>query len=625
MATKEINYLIAWIQLACSSQTKIANIPETFLLVLKSFEITDDMMETFSNFISPSNGYEEILNELASFGRFVDSEKMDFIKVLSRVNSADSLINIFQILAQPFSNLSLTEFAFMLIDHCLDNDLLVVLNACAANLDLSFSDSLSKCAHLDLIVNFMELISNLDPETLGINIFKVSKYLSKDLKKFLCDNPMLVLALLLFSDGTTFIDSMQGKSLVVHSIQLYDCLSNAVEQFRMLSDLYVRHSGVECNLSYMDLLEKQFGIDVKRVFAFYFDHSPLPTFTSSGPKPRSVYSKKVTCSFYLNHCRPSIAAHLFNQQVDIEDEAKILTLQKVYKIAIKNFQNLSLVTSCICFLEMIGTSSQRIRVSIKAANILFQSGMDKDNVISLFVGAEQHPTKVLKLLENDLLQSINFTNMVSSGEEFVRAVKLYDVVVNFSGLYSTHLPDGFLKNLAQRNLWFPFLLFAQLKNYPVDQIKELCSHFKNPNLLEHIVHSVLHDIQIDESNILMKDRDSRKYPLSKLMPKSNDDGSSDSKLLLSGSMERNSSSDSEFLEIDPSNTKVTLLQILIRCHNSADPPRALLQASQLYRNPLLAIFASSYEVSVYKKVCLFLNVTVWDIILHIQGDLQPYG
>ncbi|KAH1007968.1 hypothetical protein HUJ04_005131 [Dendroctonus ponderosae] len=595
LKTKELDYLIAWIQLAYSSHTKISNIPEPFLLVLKSFEITDDMIDYLSDLISPSNRYEEILNELVLFGRFIDSERMEFLKVLSRVNSADSLINIYQILEQPYSNLSLTEFTFMLIDHCLNNDLLVVLNACAANLDLSFSDSLSTCAHLDLIVNFIELISNLDEEHLGINIFKVSKYLNKDLNKFLCDNPMIVFALLLFfSDGTTFINSMQEKSLVFHNIQLYDCLSNAMGQFRMLSDLYVRHRGVKCNLTYMDLLEKKLGIEVKKVFAFYFDHSPLQTFSSSAPRPGSVYSKKVTCSFYLKHCRPSIASQLFNQQFGHDDEAKIMTQQKVYKIAMKNFQNLPLVTSCICFLGMIGASSQCIRVSIKAANILFESGMDQDNVISLFISAEQHRSKILKLLENNLLKSVNFTNMMSSGEEFVRAVKQYDVVVNFSDLSNTPLPNGLLKNLAQRNLWFPFLLFAQLKNYPIDQIKELCSHFKNPNLLEHIVHSVLHDIQIDDSNILMKDRDSRKYPLSKLVPKSMDEGS-DSKLLLSGSMEGNSSSNSEFLEIDPSNTKVTLLQILIRCHNSADPPRALLQASQLYRNPLLAIFASSYE------------------------------
>jgi hypothetical protein len=99
---------------------------------------------------------------------------------------------------------------------------------------------------------------------------------------------------------------------------------------------------------------------------------------------------------------------------------------------------------------------------------------------------------------------------------------------------------------------------------------------------------------------LIRERDSRKYLLSKVGVRKNVEivaqHSSHSLKSQSSFESGESSSSSDLFEIDVSNIKATLLQTLIRCHNSTDPPKALLQASQLYRNPLLAIFATSYEV-----------------------------
>ena len=37
---------------------------------------------------------------------------------------------------------------------------------------------------------------------------------------------------------------------------------------------------------------------------------------------------------------------------------------------------------------------------------------------------------------------------------------------------------------------------------------------------------------------------------------------------------------------------------LLNCHRSPDPPRALLAACQSFENPLLAVFATCYEVRI---------------------------
>lgn len=580
-------------------------------MLLKSFPITEDMIKDLSNSNLPQDSFEKLLNELAQFGIFIETEKCSFLKILSRISTADSLINIYDILGHKYSNLPLIKFIPMLIDYCLEKDLLVVLNSCTSNFDLSVLPRLTDSHHLDLIRDFRSLVPDFEEDRLRANIFNVSKYLcGDDLEKYFCDNPMIFLALLVLTEDISIEKSMTEKSLVLNEVEFYNCLSNVMRQFKLLSSLYFRKiKGVKCNLTYFDLLEKHLNIDVRKVFAFHFEGRPLPNFNSPELREGFAYSKKVNYTFYLKQCRPGIASKKFfldllKNSKNIDDHAQLLSQKKVYRIAVKNFRNVALIASCITFLEMIGASSEYVRVSIKAANILFQSGMDVDNVISLFLNVERDPSVIQTLLDENLVKFIDFSDMMSSGNEFVKAVKTYDVVVKFSRLHNLPLPESFLRHLTQHNLWFPFLLYAQIKNYPVEQIKQICSNFKNPNLREHIVHSVLHDIQVDATNVLMKQRDSRQYFLSKIGVRrtisqaAGATGSFKSTSTQSRSMESNiSSSGSELLEIDISNTKATLLQTLIRCHNSTDPPKALLQASQLYRNPLLAILATSYEVS----------------------------
>lgn len=102
----------------------------------------------------------------------------------------------------------------------------------------------------------------------------------------------------------------------------------------------------------------------------------------------------------------------------------------------------------------------------------------------------------------------------------------------------------------------------------------------------------------------MRDRDSRKAFLSRIGVRASLENLSMTDSMNSSMQSRssygstNSSTGSDFLEIDISNMKTTLLQVLIKSHNSRDPPRALLQACQLYRCPLLAILATSYEVKI---------------------------
>ncbi|CAG9762324.1 unnamed protein product [Ceutorhynchus assimilis] len=608
LATNEQHLLKAWIQIAFSSNTEISNVPENILVILKSFPITETMIQDLTRVQLPKENLEKILSELALYGIFIDEERSDFIKVLSRIDASDSLVNTYEILGKTHSNLPLIKFIPMLIDYCLDKDLLIVLNACTSNFDLTIIPKLKDNEHLNLMKDFRNLTMDFEEATLKENIFKVAQYLSTDddLDKYFCDNPLIFLSLLIFNENISLEEAIHEKSLILNDKELFPCLSSIMKQLKVVSSLYFRKTkGVSCSLTYFDLIEKHLKINVKKAFAYYFEDKSLPSFTNFDLRQNYAYSKKLGFSFYLKQHRPSLAAKKFYIDLlkDYKDIDKNISKNKVYRMAIKNFQDISLTSGCIAFLEIIGINSEFLRISIKACNILYQTGMDVDNIVALALNIEENRLVVQTFLDENIIKFIDFTKILH-GSEFIKAIRLYDIVIKFSLLYSLPLPESFLRHLAQNNLWLPFLIYAQIKNYPIDDIKKMCSHFKNPNILEHVVHSVLNDIQVDETNVLMKQRDVRKHWLSRIGVR----GSMESSLVASGSLRSRStlsggsfddgnisSSGSELLEIDITNTKATLLQTLIRCHNSCDPPRALLQACQLYRTPLLAILATSYE------------------------------
>lgn len=96
---------------------------------------------------------------------------------------------------------------------------------------------------------------------------------------------------------------------------------------------------------------------------------------------------------------------------------------------------------------------------------------------------------------------MNFDNF-NTGSAFIEAIKTYDIVVRYSLEYNnSKLPEMFLRMCAHNNLWLPFLIYAQIKNYPPEQIKLLVHAFKSPTLLEHILHSVVNDFQVGDQNL----------------------------------------------------------------------------------------------------------------------------
>lgn len=603
----DINLLKIWVDVQYNEITAPYNIPECVLKVFKSFPITNDMINQLTTAEVSTNTCQVVLNELGKFGIFSNGDVINFLNIIHRIDESDNIQNIYSILSGKYSNVSLNKFLKLLTEYCLEHRLHHILNVCVKDFDIMDLRAAVNSSHLDLILSFRQLANGVDEMKLCDNIFKVSTFLSEDIVSFFKENPMILLALMFFTKNIDFLSVLNQKSLIICDIQLFEAVLKLLENFKVLHAIYNKMTlQRSCSLTYYDLLEKHLNIDVKKLYSFRIGEGSFPHFNTKELSESYGYSKQLNYLFYVKELRPSIACKLylieqFQHCNSIDEENLKVVQKKVYKVAVRNFRCPETTVSCIAFLEMIGVSAESLKVVIKCANILDSFGYLNKFIVDLFMNIEDDPYTILNLLESKIINTIDFEE-ISNPRSFIEAVKFYDIVIRFAVHYSLKLPEIFLKQCASHNMWLPFLILAQIRNYPIEQIKATLQSLKNPNLLEHINHSVIHDIQVDERNILMRERDSRSSFLSRVGVHKSVDSLAQSESIHSSitsqtSYGSNSSSmGSDSLEIDILNTKATLAQTLIRCHNSTDPPRALLQACQLYRNPLLAILATSYEV-----------------------------
>ncbi|EFA05905.1 spatacsin [Tribolium castaneum] len=586
LTNNDLNNLLLWINI--KYRPKIDDIIMEGILIeqFKKFAITNEMLNFLAHESVATNLRHVMYNELSKFGIFQNEEKNNVILILERLKNSYSLANLYQILGKSQASINAEHFIKLLIDYCLDKQYYAILNVCVQNFKLP-----RHTKELSLIGDFRALVSDFSEVLLIRNILNVADMLSSDLVTYFNDNPLILLTLLIFTKECDFTEMIETQSLVISNLNLTECFINMFKQIEIFNTVCSNKitGPPKCELSIYDLIERHLRIDDQLLLELKSTNNQLTPFYTEIIQNYG-YSKKIDYKFYLKEARPSIAAqkYVLGESRDL----KILD-RKNSKLAIMNFDCDEIGSSCVAFSEMIGSDSTKLRVLIRVAKLLSASKFEKESLLELL---EDDPYVVQNVLEKTLIESIE-SNPFLTGSQLLQALKLYEITVQFSKITNIKLPELFFKSCASRNLWLPFLLLAQIHDYPLDQIKLLIQLFKSPNMLEHLTHGVVNDIQVEEKNVSI--RDSRKSLMLKVGLHKNLDilnqyasisGKSQSSLESGGS-----SSSSDFYEIDVSNIKATLLQTLIRCHNSTDPPKALLQACQLYRNPLLAVFATSYE------------------------------
>ncbi|KAI4467372.1 hypothetical protein MML48_2g00012489 [Holotrichia oblita] len=622
-----------WINLYYSKNEAIINTTNLNTEILQKIneifldlEINAEMITQITNNKNCINEtvQTEILNELAKFGVFSDSDKTNLLSIIKRLLETDKLNYIEEVLNEKTSNLSLSDFYKLLIDYCITNKLYTVLNICCEDF-IPYDKIESTSNVIDIILNNYEMSRNINnKEILRNNIFEVANFLCKDdLLSYFTSQPLILLSIIIFTNGVSIEDllskrvTLKIKDFEVNKETLLHCLKD----YRYLVHFCNKYDkAIDFNvLTYYDLLKRHAEIRTNNIYKHRYSNTAFPTFNSAELIEKYGYKKDIDFIYFLKNSRPLYAYNFFKTNYlnhDINEMDYMNFIDKIYRVALRNFKCQSITTSCIAFLEMLDENSYPLRLYLKSANIIFNCGKTSEHELQqLFSNILRNCDEIYTLLEKSVVENMHL-DLNSSGSDFTNALESYSIVTRFSVLHKLQMPELFLKFCAKNDLWLPFLIYIQIYNYPVDVISKLLQNFTSRSITEHISHAVTHDIQLEEiRNQLIGERDSRKYFLSRLGVRLTDSSGASSDMSSHssyGSMANSISSD--FLESETLDYQTDLLEVLIKCHNSVDPPKALLFAARYYKSPLLAVLANSYEPDSV--------ITNWVTWLEVSCDIK---
>lgn len=592
---------------------------ESLVKLFKKHEITHALIDSLSqeNDNVPSETKNVILNALSRYGVFNSVDSHNSLQLLKRLRNIGSLLKYKQVFQLETSSISLQTFHQELITDCLENGLEGVVVALFSVNDLERDVLLPLNEKYNLLLCLLHSIREAtvnvnDIKKLQANILSVSRYLNCDVFSYFNVHPIILVLLMLFDRDLSFIDVVEGVKVTIRLDNVEINLSAMFESLPVLKAISDKFQNkiVVNPPTVWHLLSNHTTLNTNAVTEFIQSIGSVPHFNCPNIVGLYGYKKSINTIYFLNQNQPSKACRkLLMDSAKTEGFNKESIYLKAEKLALKNFTDANFSAATVAFMEMLGQSSKQLRIHLEVIKtIVSTSGSSYvDENIRRFLQVKDNPKVIAGILENTIITSIQ---PIDVHKDLIEIFKKHDILIKFCTLHGLNLPERLLHWFAVNNLWLPFLICAQIYNYPLHQIRQTVQNFKNPHLLEHINHSVLHNIDIDA---LTGKRNTRQSLYSKLgvrqhQKKSEDAmGTSTSSLSSYDSMcSNNSSSDSwDPAESDILDMKATLLQALLRCHNSADPPKGLLQAAQHYRNPLLAVLATSYEVRAKVLYLLF--------------------
>ncbi|CAH2274570.1 spatacsin isoform X2 [Pelobates cultripes] len=262
--------------------------------------------------------------------------------------------------------------------------------------------------------------------------------------------------------------------------------------------------------------------------------------------------------YYLRSGRPTVAfATFLMQQLIRSNEPQQLIQQMsedVYRLALSWFNVPSVVASCVCFMELLGLRSHRLRVDVNVGNLLLINTNSKHDGSGQNFQAECIAQKLSNLLNNEteaageislLLEEAMSSTLENEWEANPNlSNRPWSTLVQFCLLHSVPLSSRYLRNCAQRQDWLQLLVHT-------NSLQQICCVLENlsPALGTHIA------------------------------------------LALHGM-----ASDSQAPHIFPAESSepstVDVFQVLLRCQKSERPGFLLLKESMRCSAPLLSVLAA---------------------------------
>jgi len=103
----------------------------------------------------------------------------------------------------------------------------------------------------------------------------------------------------------------------------------------------------------------------------------------------------------------------------------------------------------------------------KILNILYSTGNLLENVV---YKNQTDLISVISYLEQSFQKHLLDKILTRNSEQFIEALKTWNIIVRFAQVHNCVLPDTLLKYLADHDLWFEFIAVSHIFAYPINQV-----------------------------------------------------------------------------------------------------------------------------------------------------------
>ncbi|KAM5171004.1 spatacsin isoform 1-T2 [Mantella aurantiaca] len=294
----------------------------------------------------------------------------------------------------------------------------------------------------------------------------------------------------------------------------------------------------------------------------------------SCPRLVSKYAiqEKLDLFFYLRSGRPSMAFYNFIVNDLLRSKVPQQIIQKaaedVYVLALSSFSDRSIIASCVCFLELLGVNSHKLRVDVNVANVILKNTTSNLEEPALKSHTQELAQRLLNLVDNeteaakDLLMSLEEVVAADLEKEDSNSCNgLWATAVKFCHLHSIPASSVHLRYFAQKQDWLQLLVHANSHEQVFSVLNDL-----NPVLASHIA------------------------------------------LALNGK----GSADYIMEETDVESNPNTVHHVLHKCLNTEEPGQMLLKECMRHGVPLFSVLATCENADIISCMCVWIITSVND-------------
>ncbi|XP_011500198.1 PREDICTED: spatacsin [Ceratosolen solmsi marchali] len=612
----------------------------------KNIEHIEDLQKLFTNLkitdtmissVETSNAMvlvkQLVLNSLSRYGIFANQERNDVKAILSRFFEECIPVSDFnQILSQPMCNVDKQNF-FSKLD-------IVGLSRNYSEDSESETINMKNKQLFEHLKNMCNTTNNAN-DFVEVGIVESIKYLSNDSVQFLKENPIIAFTLIFLhyskykkiNNEITLKEIFNNNAgLIIQNLPIPKCVLDTV-----IVNLPYLKNEIDSNMpknsiTMYELLDGYKNFNSKKFFKWRHKNEGMPDFLNENLVNKFGHKEKLTYINYLKEARPNMAVHalLFQQEklvAGISSKVKSQASLYAHIFALQHLNEIEVVSGCISFLEILGVNSEILRLHVTAAEFVKKElNTSIESLLrSVIYNNHHHDLQlVLSYLERSFHSCLN-TKMIKDSNEFIDALCTWDVIVRFAKIHNASLPISLLKFLASIDAWFEFVLVGHIFSYPIHQMLQCVQNFESIALREHLLLSLnnnqlldkhlfnenenVKDNGIEENDSFQELKDQVKdvaVRQSASQPFSNDN-------------KQNSTIPNSFTNAD--SCIDDLWMIILKCHQSQDPPGALLKASKTFKSPILTVLATCYEPSSISSYCYsWLIISVEDI--HFTKDYE---